>query len=190
MTACEFTLFETAIGVCGIVWSGHGIRGVQLPEGDVQNTRARLKRRFPGTAETAAPSEVRRVIAEIVALLRGERRDLSDVTVDLDGVADFNRRVYAVARKIAPGATATYGELAAALGDRGAARAVGRALGENPIPIIVPCHRVLAADGKTGGFSASGGVGTKMRMLSIERARTSEQPMLFDRLDLASRPRH
>ena len=83
----------------------------------------------------------------------------------------------------------TYGEIATKLGDRLLAREVGQALGKNPIPIIVPCHRVLAADGKTGGFSAPGGVNTKMRMLSIERAQTSDQPMLFEQLDLASRPR-
>jgi methylated-DNA-[protein]-cysteine S-methyltransferase len=104
-------------------------------------------------------------------------------------VPEFHRRVYAIAQTIPPGATMTYGEVATKLGDRMLAQQVGQALGKNPFPIIVPCHRVLAASGATGGFSAPGGITTKLRMLSIEGARTSDQPMLFDRLDLAARPR-
>ena len=104
-------------------------------------------------------------------------------------VPEFHRRVYAIAQAILPGATMTYGEVATKLGDRALAQQVGQALGKNPFPIIVPCHRVLAASGATGGFSAPGGITTKLRMLSIEGARTSDQPMLFDRLDLAARPR-
>ncbi|MGZ5863801.1 MAG: methylated-DNA--[protein]-cysteine S-methyltransferase [Xanthobacteraceae bacterium] len=185
----SFDLFETAIGVCAIVWTSRGICGVQLPERNAQKTLARVKRRYPSAMEAAAPPHIRDAIVEIVALLEGEARDLSAIALDLDGIPDFNRQVYDVARKIGPGATITYGEIATKLGDRLLARDVGQALGKNPIPIIVPCHRVLAANGKTGGFSAPGGVNTKMRMLSIERARTSDQPMLFDQLDLASRRR-
>jgi methylated-DNA-[protein]-cysteine S-methyltransferase len=189
MTRSEFTLFDTAIGACGIVWTGRGICGVQLPEGDARKTRARLKRRFPAASEASAPPQVQRVVADIVALMGGERRDLSGVALDMADVAEFNRRVYEAARKIGPGATATYGDIATKLGDRALARDVGQALGKNPFPIIVPCHRVLAADGKPGGFSAPGGVDTKMRMLSIEGAHTNDQPMLFDKLDLVSRRR-
>jgi O-6-methylguanine DNA methyltransferase len=98
----------------------------------------------------------------------------------MDGVPEFDRRVYAVARDIAPGATLSYGEIAARLGERGLARDVGQALGRNPFPLIVPCHRVLAAGSKAGGFSANGGVTTKLRLLTIERARTSDAPTLFD----------
>jgi methylated-DNA-[protein]-cysteine S-methyltransferase len=183
-----FALFETAIGRCGIVWSERGISGVQFPEGSEQATRNRLQRRFPNAHETAAPPAVQHTIAEITALLAGERRDLSDAVLDCAAVPDFNRRVYDVARAIPPGSTLSYGEVAERLGDRGLAREVAQALGQNPTPIIVPCHRVMAAGGKTGGFSAPGGVRTKLKLLSIERAQPSG-PTLFDDLPLATRPR-
>jgi methylated-DNA-[protein]-cysteine S-methyltransferase len=107
----------------------------------------------------------------------------------MEDVPPFHQRVYAVARTIPPGATLSYGEIAVRLGDRGAARDVGEALGQNPFPIIVPCHRVLAAGGKVGGFSASGGVATKLRLLDIEGAQVGEAPSLFERLPLAAPPR-
>jgi methylated-DNA-[protein]-cysteine S-methyltransferase len=175
-----FALFDTDIGPCGIVWGAHGITGVQLPEASEARTRARLVRRYPHAREAPPLADVRRVIDGIVALLRGEASDLSAAALDMDGVPEFDRRVYAVARDIAPGATLSYGEIAARLGERGLARDVGQALGRNPFPIIVPCHRVLAAGGKAGGFSANGGVTTKLRLLTIERARTSDAPTLFD----------
>jgi len=172
-----FALFSTAIGECGIAWRGTAITGVQLPERTARATRARLAKRCPGACEAAPPPVVRGAIDDIVRLLEGEPRDLSGIALDMGQVPDFNRRVYDVARTIAPGTTITYGELAARLGDAGAARAVGQALGENPFPIIVPCHRVLAAGGRAGGFSGGAGVATKLRMLAIER---SPGP-LFDR---------
>src|SRR5262249_5102411 len=119
-------------------------------------------------------------IDAIVALLGGERSDLSTAVLDMEPVEPFERRVYEIARTIGPGATLPYGEIATRLGDAALARDVGQALGHNPFPLIVPCHRVLGAGGKAGGFSANGGVTTKLRLLSIERARTSEQPTLFD----------
>jgi methylated-DNA-[protein]-cysteine S-methyltransferase len=119
-------------------------------------------------------------IRDIVRLLAGEAVDLSRVALDMTGVPEFNRQVYAIAREIPPGETMTYGAIARRIGDVTLSRAVGQALGQNPFPIVVPCHRVLAANGKTGGFSARGGVATKMRMLSIERARTGSAPTLFD----------
>jgi methylated-DNA-[protein]-cysteine S-methyltransferase len=183
-----YALFETVIGRCGIVWSARGIVGVQFPEGSEQATRNRLQRRFPGAVEMAAPRAVERTIEEIVALLRGERRDLNDAVLDCAAVPDFNRRVYEVARAIPPGSTLSYGEVAERLGDRALAREVAQALGQNPFPIIVPCHRVMAAGGKTGGFSAPGGVRTKLKLLSIERAQPSG-PTLFDDLPLVTRPR-
>jgi methylated-DNA-[protein]-cysteine S-methyltransferase len=178
-----FALFETAIGHCGIVWSERGVAGVQLPERNEDATRNRILRRFPAAHEAAPSAEVLRAIADIVALLGGEPRDLTHVTIDTDGVADFNRRVYAIARTIPPGATLSYGEIAERLGDRNLARDVGQALGQNPFPVIVPCHRVLAAGGKVGGFSAPGGVVTKLRLLTIEGAQPNG-PTLFDRLPL------
>jgi methylated-DNA-[protein]-cysteine S-methyltransferase len=183
-----YALFETAIGRCGIVWSARGIVGVQFPEGSEQATRNRLQRRFSDAREMAAPQVVQRTIEEIVALLRGERRDLNDAVLDCAAVPDFNRRVYEVARAIPPGSTLSYGEVAERLGDRALAREVAQALGQNPFPIIVPCHRVMAAGGKTGGFSAPGGVRTKLKLLSIERAQPSG-PTLFGDLPLVTRPR-
>jgi methylated-DNA-[protein]-cysteine S-methyltransferase len=180
MTEHGFALFDTDIGRCGIAWGPRGVTGVQLPEASEARTRARLVRRYPHAREAAPPADVRRVIDGIVALLRGEVSDLSAAALEMDGVPEFDRRVYAVAREIAPGATLSYGEIAARLGERGLARDVGQALGRNPFPIIVPCHRVLAAGGKAGGFSANGGVTTKLRLLTIERARTSDAPTLFD----------
>jgi methylated-DNA-[protein]-cysteine S-methyltransferase len=183
-----FALFDTAIGACGIVWSERGIVGVQLPEGSERATRMRLRRRFPAAGEAAPPARVRQTMDDIVALLSGERRDLREAVLDSDAVPDFNRRVYDLARTIPPGSTWSYGELALRLGDRNLARDVAQSLGQNPFPIIVPCHRVMAAGGKSGGFSAPGGVRTKLRLLSIERAQPSG-PTLFADLPLVARPR-
>ncbi len=188
MTEQRFALFETAIGTCGIAWTARGICGVQLPEKDAAATRARLCRRHPAAMESAPAAEARRAIDGIVALLAGEKRDLTDITIDDAGQAEFNRRVYAVARTIRPGETMTYGEIAARLGDKTLARDVGQAMGENPTPVVMPCHRVLAADGKAGGFSAPGGVVTKLRLLSIEGAAPGG-PTLFDTLPLQASPR-
>jgi O-6-methylguanine DNA methyltransferase len=183
-----FALFDTAIGRCGIAWSGQGIVGVQLPERSDRQTRARLLRRFPDMQETQLPSHVQRAIGGIVALLEGQPSDLSPIALDMDGVPPFHRRIYEVARAIAPGATRSYGDIAAQLGEPGEARTVGEALAQNPFPIIVPCHRVLAAGGKVGGFSANGGIATKLRLLSIEGAEPGGAPALFADLPLAIRP--
>ena len=169
MHSSAYALFETAIGRCGIAWGDRGVVGVQLPEsGGEARTRARILRRFPDFHEASPPPEVQEAIDGIVDLLHGEASDLSAVALDMDGVPEFNRRVYGAARTIPPGETLTYGEVAARLGDRGAARDVGRALAQNPFALIVPCHRVLAAGGGIGGFSAAGGVTTKRRLLAIE----------------------
>jgi methylated-DNA-[protein]-cysteine S-methyltransferase len=189
MSAQSFAIFDTAVGRCGIAWSDDGIIGVQLPERDERATRARLQKRYPESNEASPPSYIQNVIDGIVRLLRGEKPDLSDIALDMANISAFQRRVYAVARSIPPGATLSYGEIAARLGDRGAAREVGEAMGQNPFPIIVPCHRVLAAGGKVGGFSASGGVTTKLRLLDIEGAQLGDAPTLFERLPLAARPR-
>jgi methylated-DNA-[protein]-cysteine S-methyltransferase len=185
----QFHLFDTAIGSCALVWQSAHIVGAQLPEIDEATARLRLERRFPDAVEAPPPGFVEAAIADIVALLSGQSRDLAHLPIDLSGVSDFNRRVYELALTIAPGETLTYGAVAARIGEPGAARAVGVALGQNPFPIIVPCHRVLAAGGRTGGFSADGGVATKLRLLTIEKARTSPVPGLFDALPLAIRPR-
>jgi methylated-DNA-[protein]-cysteine S-methyltransferase len=168
--AIGFALFDTPVGACGIAWSARGIAGTQLPEGSVAGTRAWMQRRFPGVAEAEPPPEAQHAIDAIRALLNGERIDLSAIPLDMTGVPEFQQRVYAVARTVPAGATLTYGAIAARLGDSSAARAVGQALGQNPFGIIVPCHRILAAGGRMGGFSAGGGTATKQRLLAIEGA--------------------
>jgi methylated-DNA-[protein]-cysteine S-methyltransferase len=170
MTASGFALFDTAIGRCGVAWGEGGVAGIQLPEAGEREMRARMLQRFPVAGEVPPPPEVHRVIDRIVALLRGEVSDLSTIVLDMDQVPAFHRRVYEAARAIPPGTTLSYGDVAARAGAPGAARAVGQALGRNPFPIVVPCHRVLAAGGKIGGFSAQGGIATKRRMLAIEGA--------------------
>lgn len=163
-------LFDTAVGRCAIAWRGLGVAGVQLPERSAQETRSRLLRRSGVVGDAAPPADVQRAIDDIVALVGGARRDLSYVALDMTGVPELHRRVYEVARTIPPGETLTYGAIATRLGEPEIARAVGQALGRNPFPIIVPCHRVLAADGTMRGFSAHGGVETKRRLLMIEGA--------------------
>ncbi len=174
-----YTLFETAIGLCGLAWNERGIIGFQLPEDDTSKIRSRIAKRFPGIAEAPPPLDIQGIIADVAALLRGEARDLSTVPLDMEGVPDFDRRVYEIARGIPPGRVLTYGEVASRLGVNNA-RAIGQALGRNPFAIIVPCHRVVAAGGKLGGFSANGGSTTKRRLLAIEDARRDETPTLFD----------
>jgi methylated-DNA-[protein]-cysteine S-methyltransferase len=174
-------LFDTPIGTCAIAWGDRGVVGVQLPEGSEAAARARLGRDFPGVLESPPPPEVQRAVEGMVALLSGEARDLSFVELDMREVPPFNRRVYEVARTIPPGATLSYGEIAARLGEPGAARDVGVALGQNRFAIIVPCHRVVAANGKLGGFSARGGIRTKLRLLSIEGVQAPGTIPLFER---------
>jgi methylated-DNA-[protein]-cysteine S-methyltransferase len=139
----------------------------------------RLLERARGAVEMPPPRGIRAAVDAIVSLLRGQAVDLSTVALDMDRVPLFSQRVYEVARTISPGATLSYGDIAGRLGNPGAARAVGRALGRNPFPIIVPCHRVLAARGRVGGFSATGGTATKLRLLSIEGVVVGPERPLF-----------
>jgi methylated-DNA-[protein]-cysteine S-methyltransferase len=176
----SFAIFDTAIGRCGIVWGAHGICGVQLPMESEEKTRARIRQSHGELAEASPPAEVLSAIDGIVELLAGKPNDLKDVALDLDGVPAFNRGVYDIARTIPPGQTLTYGDIAKRLGGVELSRDVGQALGRNPCPIVVPCHRVLAAGGKPGGFSANGGVVTKLKMLAIEGALVNYTPSLFD----------
>ena len=174
-------LFDTAIGACGIAWTERSLAAVQLPETTRAGSLARMRRRFgEAVPESNPPPFVRQAIARVQKLLEGEKDDLCDLPLELETVPDFHRRVYEVARAIPPGEVLTYGEVAKMLGDPGAARAVGQALGSNPFAPVVPCHRVLAAGGRSGGFSAEGGAITKLKMLEIERARLGDGPGLFD----------
>jgi len=166
--ATAFALFDTALGVCGIAWNDGGLVGVHLPAHDAAATRTRLEQKFRGARESEPSADVARTIERIVALLCGERVDLSAVPLDMTGIDKFDRDVYVAAREIPAGDTRTYGEIAKRLGRPEAARDVGVALARNPFAIVVPCHRVVAANGKTGGFSAGGGVATKLKLLGIE----------------------
>jgi methylated-DNA-[protein]-cysteine S-methyltransferase len=179
MTPHAYALFDTAIGRCAIAWSAQGVVTLQLPEANERETRRAVRQRSPGAGEAVPPPEVQDAIDAIVALLQGRPADLTAVPLDMTGIPAFHQRVYAITRGIAPGATLTYGEIAARLGEPGAARAVGHALGRNPFALIVPCHRVLAAGQRPGGFSAHGGVRTKLRLLTLEGARPGG-PDLFE----------
>ncbi|MCW2950915.1 MAG: methylated-DNA--protein-cysteine methyltransferase [Conexibacter sp.] len=175
-----FTLFDTAIGRCGVAWGPDGLLAVQLPEASEPATRARLAQGVPDAREVAPPpADVQAAIDAIAALVGGEARDLAAIALDLADIRPFHRRVYELTRAIAPGATRSYGELATDLGEPGAAQAVAQALGRNPLPLVVPCHRVLAAGGAVGGFSGAGGTATKRRLLAIEGAPGYGDPTLF-----------
>jgi methylated-DNA-[protein]-cysteine S-methyltransferase len=180
MTDQYFALFDTPIGICGIEWGPRGINGLQLPMGSDEKTRTHIRQRRGDIGEAAPTKEVQRAIDRIVELLAGKPDDLRDIPLDLDGVPEFNRGVYDIARTIPPGQTMTYGDIAKRLGGVELSRDVGQALGRNPCPIVVPCHRVLAAGQKPGGFSAKGGVSTKLKMLAIEGAAVNHTPGLFD----------
>jgi methylated-DNA-[protein]-cysteine S-methyltransferase len=164
--------FDTELGVCAVRWSAIGITGVELP--------SRLTRELQAFGEVIAmPDFVRVAIDGMTAVLAGERRDLGDISLDDEGIDPFRRQVYAATRSIPPGTTATYGEIARAIGFPDGARDVGAALSRNPFPIVVPCHRVIAANGALTGFSAAGGLATKRRMLELEGAPGFGQQLLF-----------
>ncbi len=182
MTGAQFALFDTPIGSCGIAWNDHGIVALQLPAHSARATRARVQRMVPGAVESPPPQPLRHTITSIRDLLSGRPADLSGAVLDMSAVAPFYRRVYEAARRIPPGDTMSYGAIATAIGAPGSARAVGQALGRNPFALIVPCHRVVAANGKLGGFSATGGVTTKATLLHLESPTTpdpalKEEPM-------------
>ena len=166
--ATGWSLFGTALGECAMAWGPNGILAVQLPEVDAEATQARLLRATGPMPQAHPPPEVATTMRAVADLLAGRAHDFGSVVLDMGVVTPFQQRVYALALRIAPGQTRTYGELAEALGGRHLARAVGHALGRNPFAPIVPCHRVLAAHGGMGGFSAHGGAATKLRMLISE----------------------
>ena len=189
----RFTLFPTAIGACGIAWRDATIVATHLPEASDTVTQARLVARVGKTRESEAtegepPPAVLTAIDAITALLAGGRTDLSFIACDFSALDPLRVRIYEITRRIPPGETLTYGEIALRLGDKLLAQSVGQALGRNPFPIIVPCHRVLGASGRLTGFSANGGTETKLRMLAIEGARVGDEPALFGELPLAVKP--
>jgi methylated-DNA-[protein]-cysteine S-methyltransferase len=175
----HYAVFDTVIGWVGIVWGEQGLIAVHLPESDPETVRESFARRAPGATEAAPPPAVGAVVEGIRALMRGEKADLSDAPLDIARVPEFNAKVYEITRKIPAGQTLTYGEIAVQLGEKLLAQQVGAALGRNPWPIVVPCHRVTAANGKLGGFTARGGVSTKLKLLMIEGAQAAGPPDLF-----------
>ncbi len=172
-------MFDTPIGRCGLAWGPDGLLGIQLPEADDLRTEERLARRFPNLPPARFSAWAREAADRIAASIGKNGDDLATIRLDLAAVGEFERNVYREARRIAPGQTMTYGALAERIGDRGLARAVGQALGRNPWPIVIPCHRITAASGRTGGFSAHGGSATKLRLLTLEGALDAETLPLF-----------
>jgi methylated-DNA-[protein]-cysteine S-methyltransferase len=174
--AIGYTIVDTAIGPVGVAWSAEGVCRVALPERD----RTRMETRFAARLGGAAPAEPPATVAAAIALIRryaeGETVDFSGVPIDLDGADLFRRAIYQAARGLGFGETTTYGGLADAAGHPGKARETGEALGRNPVPIIVPCHRIVAAGGKIGGFSAPGGSSTKEKLLALEGVRVGPPP--------------
>jgi methylated-DNA-[protein]-cysteine S-methyltransferase len=168
----HYTIFETAAGFCGLAWSERGITRFQLPTKSAEATERLLRRRAPDASPGAPTADVVSLISEVKRYFEGEKMDFSTVALDLAGQDDFFAKIYAAARELRWGQTTTYGALAKQLGaGPEAARDVGQAMAKNPVALIIPCHRVLAAGGKIGGFSAPGGSTTKMKMLELEGVR-------------------
>ena len=180
-----FALFDTSIGRCALAWRSGRVVRTALPDPDEARTLARFRDFEP----SEPPPPAAAAIEAVIALLAGENPDLGRIELDLDEAPEFDRRVYEAARRIPRGEVRTYGELAVQIGSPGAAQAVGLALGRNPVPILVPCHRILAGGGRSGGFSAPGGVATKFALLAIEGARRQDEGSgLFETLPLAVKP--
>jgi methylated-DNA-[protein]-cysteine S-methyltransferase len=173
----QFTVFDTAAGWCGIGWNGRGIVRFHLPE-KTQAAAERAMQRKLGGAHSAEPTEaVTEAIAAARRYFAGEAVEFDRLTLDLDGQEPFFRQIYEALRRVGWGRTTTYGTLAKELGaGPEAARDVGQAMAKNPVPLIIPCHRVLAAGGRIGGFSAPGGAASKQRMLELEGAAPAGKP--------------
>jgi len=165
----RYAVFDTEAGFCAIAWSPGGVVRFQLPDKSAEAAERHILRRLPMAQPGTPPASVAAVIADAQRYFAGEKIDFSMVAVDLDGQDDFFRRIYVATRAVDWGRTTTYGTLAKELGaGPEAARDVGQAMATNPVPLIIPCHRVLAAGGKVGGFSAPGGASAKLRMLALE----------------------
>ena len=181
MAGGGFTLFETVFGRCALAWNEQGLTSVRLPDLSDALTRANLLARQPGCVECNAgwPPFVADAVARIQAHLAGQAHDLREVPLDLSGTREFELKVYTAARALDAGQTCTYGEMAHAIGEPTAMRAVGQALAHNPWPLVIPCHRVLRAGGGLGGFSAPGRTETKRRLLVLEAGMGRREGQLF-----------
>jgi methylated-DNA-[protein]-cysteine S-methyltransferase len=168
----HYHIFETAAGFCGIAWSELGVALFQLPMKTVESAERLLLRRAPDAKMSPPPAEISKAIAAVRRYFDGEETDFSGVRLDLGDEDPLFRQTYEAARRVGWGRTTTYGALAKDIGaGPEAARDVGAAMAKNPVPLIIPCHRVLAAGGKVGGFSAPGGSARKIRMLELESVR-------------------
>jgi len=159
------TYFRTSWGFAVLAASEKGLCGLCLPTGSIRQARELARRRWPDAAPT--PNLLPKLQEQVRTYFLGQPVRFR-VPLDLTGLTDFQQAVLRACRAIDYGTTTTYGALAAAVGRPGAARAVGAVMARNPIPLIIPCHRVLGADGRLGGFSAEGGVDVKRRMLRLE----------------------
>jgi methylated-DNA-[protein]-cysteine S-methyltransferase len=176
-TTQHYFVFETAAGFCAIAWSAAGITRFMLPSPTAEATDHNLRRRITDAEPGSPPSHVMAAVDAAKRYFAGEKIDFSHLQLDLGGHGEFFRRIYAAARRVGWGNTTTYGALAKELGaGPEAARDVGQAMAKNPIPLIVPCHRVLAAGNKLGGFSAPGGSATKQKMLELEGVNLGPPP--------------
>lgn len=175
----NYCLFESALGNIALAWSEKGVAHLQLPEEDDEHTLRLLRMRLPANAvRVEAPGWVSKIIASLRLHLDGQLQDFSDLKLDLDSCSPFARLVYEECRKIPCGLLLSYSQLAERISKPKSSRAVGRALGANPVALIIPCHRVVGKSGKMTGFSAYGGCNTKMRLLSIERALSSDKALM------------
>ncbi len=179
-----YQLFATAFGTCGIAWTDVGLTRAQLPEQNADAANGRLQRYGATRSDCAPPTHIEDCITSLRLYFDGSPIDFQAIELDLQAVTDFNQRVYAALRSVPFGTTTTYGALALSAGSPSAAQAVGTAMARNPWPVIVPCHRVLAAAKEIGGFSAFGGAATKQRLLRLEGVDLdhgqSNLPGLFD----------
>jgi methylated-DNA-[protein]-cysteine S-methyltransferase len=177
VTSAQYTVFNTAIGPCGVAWNAHGLTRLLFAQSSEQATEQRLRNHSGGDRSDDPPPPIATLIVDIQRYFRGEEVDFSGVAVDLTALSAFQQNLYQSLRGVTWGRTTTYGELARALGCPDA-RDVGQAMGKNPVPIVIPCHRVLAAGGKAGGFSAPGGTATKEKLLALEGVYLDRSPRL------------
>lgn len=190
VSEASYIVFDTALGECGIVWrtSGQGdtvvVTGFQLPEATTRLVETRIKRKWAADKARGIPSYIREIIKRVRWHFNGKAQDFRDIKLALNGMSMFERKIYDATRNILSGQTTTYGKVAELAGNVSAARAVGLAMSRNPVPLIIPCHRVLAANSKPGGFSAYGGLDTKMKMLEIEGATLGPPAVIRSKRDL------
>ncbi len=179
MSRRSYAIFDTEVGRCALLWRGEMLTGVLLPAENDDAMRAAICRRAADAEEAPPPAFVEAAIAKIRKLCLGEAVDFADAPLDRSTIEPLANRIYDILLRTPFGATTTYGAIAEELGDKNLSRAVGAAMGANPFPIIIPCHRVTGAGGKMGGFTAPGGTGTKKKLLDIEGAFAAEKLPLF-----------